>query len=441
MLVLLMACVDPQTDSVAPPSPVPWSRSRARVNETTADGRALRRAIVHLHSPTSHDACDDHETADEPCLADLRAGLCEAAVDLAFFTDHPASAAETPFSDLFWPQPGDEVVDGVASRIGCDDGSRTLWMAGIEDELMPVALDRHVSDDSAENDRVYNASDAEAIEEDTRAGALVLQAHTEGQPLETLLARQAWGQAGVEMFNLHAMVDPRKREDDLGLDAMSYLTDAGPFISATSNAEPDLVFLAFYEEQVVSIEKWDALNAVAPTLGTAGTDAHQNALPMLMGDAERVDSYRRMMTWFGNYLAVEDDSPAAAEAALRARAGFVAFDLLGTPLGFEVGYAGVPWAADDAEVGETFTIRCPTLAADSPTDTTAPTVTATVFRDGEPWQTGCGSYAVTEPGVYRVRVDIVPSHLTTFLGDQADVLVHAYPWVYSQAFRIGLQVD
>jgi hypothetical protein len=438
MLALLLACVDDPVDSTAAAEPVPWSRARARVAESTDDGRSLRRAIVHLHSPTSHDACDNHETEDEPCLADLRAGLCDAAVDFAFLTDHPASAAETRFEDLFWQQAGDEMVDGVASRLACEDGSSTLWMTGIEDELMPVGLDRHVSADPAENDRLYNNADEEAILAAGEAGALVLQAHTEGQDLDTLLQRQAWGQHGVEMFNLHAMVDPRKREDDLGLDGLAYLTDAGPFISATSNAEPDLVFLAFYQEQTVSIERWDALNRVAPSLGTAGTDAHENALPMLMRDAERVDSYRRMMTWFGNYLAVEANTPAAAKAALRDRKGFVAFDLLGTPHGFRVVYAGEAWSTDAAAVGDTLTVTCPALAAGSPTDTTAPTITATVFRDGQPWETGCGSYRVSEPGVYRVRVDILPSHLTSFLDDQAATLLHAYPWVYSQAFRIGL---
>ncbi len=437
MFVLLLACAEPPDDSAAQPQPVPWSRERARVQEETPDGRSLKRSIIHLHSPLSHDACDDHEMADEPCLADLRAGLCDAAVDLAFVTDHPASAAETPYEDLFWLQDGDEMVEGTASRMHCTEGE-TVWIPGIEDELMPVGLDRHASTDAAENDRIYNASDEEAIAADLAAGAVVLQAHTEGQGIEVLLQRQAWGQTGVEMFNLHAMVDPNKREDDLGLDGMAYLTDAGPFIAATSDAEPDLVFLAFYQEQTVSLERWDALNLVAPTLGTAGTDAHENSLPMLMRDAERVDSYRRMMTWFANYLAVDGEGPAAAEAALRDRTGYVAFDLLGTPTGFYVAYGESAWSADSAEVGGTLSVTCPTLAPDSPTDTTDPVITATVFRDGVPWETGCGEFTVDEPGVYRVRVDIVPAHLTSALGDQAEALLHAYPWLYSQAFRIGL---
>ncbi len=435
MVLLLLACATP-TESAAPPEPVPWTHERPALHESTADGRALRRAIIHLHSPLSHDACDNHEMADEPCLADLRAHLCAAGIDYAFMTDHPSNAAYTAWNDLFQPQAGDEMVDGVASRITCDDGHPVLWLAGIEDELMPVALDRHVSEDSAENDRIYNDYDQEAVEADIAAGGVVLQAHTEGQTIEDLLARQSWGQSGVELFNLHAMVDPNKREEDLGLDGMGYIEDAGPFITGTTDAEPDLVFLSFYLEQTVSLERWDTLNGVAASLGTAGTDAHENSLPMLMTDGERVDSYRRMMSWFANYLVVDGEGPAAAEAALRARQSFVVFDVLGVPTGFDVAYGDLHWAADGAAVGKRFAVTCPTLAADSPTDTSEPTITATVYKDGVPWQTGCGSWTVTEPGVYRVRLDIVPEHLRGFMDDQAEALVHPYPWIYSQTFRV-----
>ncbi len=437
MLALYLACAtDAATD--APAEPVPWTHQRPPLDELSPDGFDTRRAIIHLHSPLSHDACDDHEMEDAPCLADLRAGLCDDAIDFAFFTDHPSEAASTPFAELFNPQAEDEAVDGVASRVHCDSGHELLWLAGIEDELMPVGLDRHVSDDAAENDRIYNGSDAESFDAEIAAGGVVLQAHTEGQTTEVLLARQQLGLHGVEMFNLHAMVDPRKREDDLGLEALAYLTAAGPFISGTTTAEPDLVFLAFYQEQTVSLERWDALSRVAPTLGTAGTDAHQNALPMLMSDGERVDSYRRMMSWFSNYLLVDDNSPAAAEAALRAHRSYAVFDSLGTPNGFAIQYGDEYWSSRSAQLGQELVLRCPTLAANSPTDTSAPTVTAIVYKDGVPWQTGCGTWTVTDAGVYRARIDIVPEHLRTLLANMATELVHAYPWVYSQAFRIGL---
>ncbi|MFN7142308.1 MAG: hypothetical protein ACK4YP_00910, partial [Myxococcota bacterium] len=260
------------------PSFVAWAETRAPLDETSAGGRAWRRGIIHLHTPYSHDACDGNGLPDglpdEQCLAHLRAGLCDTAMDFAMITDHPAHAAEQAWADLLLSREGDEVVDGVANRIACPGGHGVLTMPGIEDELMPVALDAPVADTVEERDRLYNGHDAETIAAEIAAGGTVLQAHTEGKSLETLLERQANGLRGVEIFNLHAMVDPDIREVDLGLDAFGYLDTIGPFLSGETDAEPDLAFLGFFQEQGVSLERWDALNHVAPTVGTAGTDAH-----------------------------------------------------------------------------------------------------------------------------------------------------------------------
>ena len=436
MLVLLVACTGP-TPEDSPPADrvvVPWSAERAPLEEVSANDRPWRRGIIHLHSIWSHDACDNHQMDDAPCLADLRAGLCATAMDYAFLTDHPAQAAEKTYEELLHVGEGDSVVDGIANRMACPSGHPVMVLPGIEDELMPIGLDRHAADTPAENDRLYNGTDAEAIAADIAAGATVLHAHTEGYPLETLLAAQADGLSGVELFNLHAMVDPTKREDDLGLGAFDYLDAIGPFLTGDTDAEPDLAFLGFYEEQTVSIEKWDALNAVAFTVGTAGTDAHENAIPSLMDDGERVDSYRRMMSWFSNVVLVDGDSPAEYQTAVAAGRLFVAFEILGTPAGFDVSYGDLEMGGE-ASVGGTLSVSCPTLAGTSPRDGDDPEISVTVFRDGEIWQEECGDWSIAEPGVYRVRVDIVPHHLAGFLDDQ-QALVRAYPWLYSNAIRV-----
>lgn len=442
-VLFFAACTGaPPSDSAATPSApvsVPWSRERAPLSETSPGGYAWRRGIIHLHSPYSHDACDGDGlpggAVNEPCLASLRAGLCATAMDYAMVTDHPAHAAEQEFADTLLARDGDEVVDGIATRMTCDGGHRVLLAPGIEDELMPIGLTGPVADTPEERDRLYNGTGEETIRAEIAAGALVLQAHTEGQDLDVLLQRQAWGLAGVEMFNLHAMVDPDNRPD-LGLDPTGHIEAIAPFL-ADDGPEPDLVFLGFYQEQTVSIAKWDALNAVAPTVGAAGTDAHENALPMPMSDGERVDSYRRMMSWFSNVALVRGDGPADYREAIAAGRLFVAFEALGTPTGFHVGYGALEMGGT-AALGEELVVTCPTLAASSPREGDAPEITATVFKDGAVWATGCGRHAVTEPGVYRVRVDIVPHHLAGFLGAEADTLVRAHPWLYSNALRIGL---
>ncbi|MFZ5478027.1 MAG: hypothetical protein ACOZNI_14730 [Myxococcota bacterium] len=441
MLALLAACTSEPAGSPAPepePDVVPWTHARPPLDEVSPTGRAWKRGVIHLHSYLSHDACDNHSAAnpDDVCFDRFRAALCDAGLDYAFVTDHPASAGEHPYEEILLSEPGDTALaDG--NLVACADGRAVLTMPGIEDELMPIGLDRHVSDDPAVNDAIYNGTDATTFAEEAAAGAAVMQAHTEGKSLDELYARQAMGLVGVEIFNLHAMVDPTKREEDLGLDAFAYLEAAGPFISGETDAEPDLVFLSFYEEQGVSLERWDALNRVAFTVGTAGTDAHENAIPSLMADGERVDSYRRMISWFGNVVLPDGDSPADFQAAVEAGRLFVAFEALGVPSGFDVRYGELEHGGE-GEVGGTLEVGCPTLAADSPRDGEDPDVDVVVLKDGVEWQRGCGAWSVTEPGVYRVRVDIVPHHLAGFLDDRAEALVHAYPWLYGNAFRLGL---
>lgn len=441
MFGLLLACVSaPEPASVEKPLDVPWLHERTPLTTKSASGRRWHRGIIHLHSYFSHDACDNHEMADEPCFADFRKGLCDAAIDFAYVTDHPSTAAEHTYEELLLSEPDDEIVDGVANRIHCASGHDVLTMPGIEDELMPVGLTRQVAETAEENDRLYNNSDAEAVAADIAAGAVVLQAHTEGKPLADLQERQANGLSGVEMFNLHAMVDPNKREQDLGLDRFGYLEAIAPFMSGETQAESDLAFLAFYEEQGVSLEKWDTLNAAKFTIGTAGTDAHENTIPSVMNDGERGDSYRRMMSWFSNVLLVDGDGPTEHKAALAAGRMFVAFEALGTPADFEATYnvneTTLEMGGEAPRLG-TLSVSCPTLSVESPqSGNTPPDISVTVLKDGQTWQTSCGEWTVSEVGVYRVRVDIVPNHLAGFLDNQADSLIHRYPWLYSNAFRI-----
>jgi hypothetical protein len=440
MLALLFACVGDPADEPAPDdsavATVEWTHARAPLAGASASGRAWRRGIIHLHSPFSHDACDNQTMDPTQCLADFRAGLCASAVDFAFVTDHPAFAADQTYEDLFWSQEGDEIVDGLANRIPCDGGHTLLTMPGIEDELMPIGLDHQAAETPEDNDAIYNGSDQATFSAEIAAGATVLQAHTEERDISLLRERQAMGLAGTELFNLHAMVDPDNRVF-LGLDPYSYLETAGAFIGGETDAEPDLVFLAFYEEQAISVERWDQLNQTGFAVGTAGTDAHENALPMAMSDGERVDSYRRMTSWFSNVLLVDGDSPEDYQAAVAAGRLFVAFEALGVPAGFDVSYGALEMGGE-ADVGDVLDVSCPTLAPTSPTDGSEPEIAVVVLKDGEPWADGCGEFPVTEPGVYRVRVDIVPHHLAGFLLEQSEAFVHDYPWLYSNSFRIGL---
>ena len=211
---------------------------------------------------------------------------------------------------------------------------------------------------------------------------------------------------------------------------------AAPIAAFLHHAEPDLAFLAFYQQQDVSIQRWDALNAVAPMVGTAGTDAHENALPALLDDGERMDSYRRMMMWFDNVALVDGDEPQDYQDAVAAGRLFIAFEILGEPGSWDVRYGDLEMGGT-APLGDDLVVSCPTLSASSPQMDTPPDITVAIYKDGAVWQTDCGTYTPTEAGVYRAVATITPKHLSAFLDDQ-QALIKPTPWLYSNALRIGL---
>lgn len=441
MLLLLACTASKPSDTTTEPIVVPWSQQRVPLSETSPKGRSWARGIIHLHSHYSHDACDGDPmpggVPDEACLQDLRFGLCANAIDYAFITDHPAHAAYAPFEDLLLHRDGDTEIDGIANAINCGNGHSVVTMPGIEDELMPVGLKEHVSSDAAENDTIYNGTEASTLESEIQAGALVMQAHTEGKSYEDLDYRQNAGLTGVEIFNLHAMVDPDIRKENLGLEAFGYLTDLAPFMDVSNDIIPDMGFLAVFMEQAPSLERWDHLNQTRFTVATAGTDAHQNVLPTPLSDGERLDSYRRMIGWFSNVLLVDGHAPQDFQNALSAGRNYIVFEALGTPTGFDFAYGALE-GGGEAALGETLTLACPTLSPNSPQDGHTPVITAQVYKDGVLWQEGCGTWSIAEAGIYRARVEIQPEHLREFLGSEADSLIHPYPWIYTNAFRIGL---
>ena len=459
LVTLLLACspgasTAPDSDSDGPHA-VPWSRTRPPLASEIGAirGYTPARSIIHLHSPYSHDACDGDGLPDgavnEPCRQDLRAALCDTSIDAAFLTDHPAYAADQEYNDLLQSLEGDEVasVDGspIANRISCDTGHTVTWMPGFEGGFMPVGVRRHAGSSPEEQDAAYGAEEgdpgaAEALSLLAQADAIVLQAHTEGRDTAELAESIDNGLTGVEIFNLHAMFDPSIREDDLGLDGMGWLLDIGPFAD-DGTAEPDLFFLAVHQHQQVSLDRWDALQRGGPpVLGTAGTDAHQNVLNLPMRDGERFDSYRRMISWFSNILLADGDGPDDYAAALAAGRNTVAFEVLGTPSGFDAWVEGPDGAAyEQGSVAPegTLHVGCPTLSPSSPRGLEDPDIVVTVLRDGQPWAEGCGDFDVTGPAYYRVQVEMTPWHLREFLGEDPDPWLHSYPWLYSNQIQVS----
>ncbi len=423
-------------------------------------GRQPARGIVHLHSPYSHDACDGQPrdaagAPNEPCLADLRDALCRTRVDFAALTDHDASMADEDFPTLFSMRGGDQPVrngtgEQIASRMTCADGHVVTFTVGGENELMPIMLDRHVAGTVAERHATYDGADATAAAAFRTAGGLVWVAHTESKSLALL---REIAPDGLEVYNLHANIDPDIRRDFLDLPPAGAIAAAAEFADTSAgHPEPDLAMIAFLAPNQPSIDKGHTLLGEGRRLAaTAGSDAHQNAIPITFADGERGDSYRRVLRWFSNIALVADpQDPVAVKAALRAGRLFAAVELLGTPAGFDVRAVAGPRTYELGEVipraeGATLMVDLPAVRGLDPA-LPAPRISGRVIRIETP--TG----AVTEvaagaesplavplgvPGAYRVEVTIVPRHLGPYLGDLGPAMAEVeLPWIYASPMYV-----
>ncbi|MBP8806841.1 MAG: hypothetical protein KBG48_29655 [Kofleriaceae bacterium] len=419
-------------------------------------GLTPARGIIHLHSPYSHDACDGNPrpggVPDPICLANLRAALCQLRIDYAALTDHDDSMADEEFATLFLTAADDRLLPSstapVAALRKCTDEHSVVLTVGGENPLMPIMLDRHVPGDAAARHAAYDADTPEAVATFRAAGAQVWIPHTE-QRTTAELVRLA--PDGIEIYNLHANLDPDIREQYLGLDRGGAIQAVLAFgEQATSGPEPDLALLSFLEPSGPALARWDELHAAGLRVtGSAGTDAHENTLPLTLRDGERGDSYRRMMRWFSNVVLTDRlRDPAAIEAAIADGRMFVAFELLGTPVGFDVVATGPAGTVEQggelpASGGALLTVAVPTvfeLAATLPT----PNIRARVIRidAGGAAEVAAGpgptlTVPLDRPGAYRVEILMTPRHLGPYLGSLGPAYAEReLPWIYSNPIYV-----
>jgi hypothetical protein len=458
LLVLITACGGGGDGPDRPP----WSPELPGAAEAMGGQRGLvaARGIIHLHSPYSHDACDGEPrdgvtgAVDEDCLQHLRDALCAVRIDFAGITDHDASMADEEFGTLLLQRGSDELVMNgdlpVASRMTCPNGHQVLFTVGGENDLMPVAVDQHpegVTGDALHD--YYNADTPEAIAAFRANGGLAWQPHSEQRTIEHI---RELAPDGMEIYQLHANIDPDIRRDWLGLDSAGAIQAVAEFADTGDlELEPDLALIAFLSPNTNSIDKWDALLGEGLHIsGSGGTDAHENSLPITLRDGERGDSYRRMLRWFANVALVDDPSdPLQIEDAYRGGRFFVAFELFGTPVGFDlVAHSG----GDTVEMGGTVG------AGDGATvELTLPTVYQLDAALPVPEIRGrilhAGAGGVTEvaagpgpvltapldaAGAYRAEVIIAPHHLGPYLGHlgttDAD---REHVWIYSNPIYVS----
>jgi len=429
--------------------PIAWSAGPPVLQAAARDWHEVR-AIIHLHSPHSHDACDGNPQPggelDEACLYDLRRALCTDRIDVAFLSDHPGHASDVEFEELLLLRGDDQAVyneagTAVGNRMSCEGGHEVLLLPGIEtSRMMPLGLEEHVLDSYGPG----NAEDFDAIRD---AGAVGWVAHTEGRDISELTTL---GIDGIELYQLHANIAPDLREERLGLDGTEIFAQLGPFFFSTEEdgipPHPDLAPLGFLLPNEPSLIALETLGLTQRIGISGGTDAHQNVLSTEASDGERMDSYRRLMRWFNNRLRIQGDlTPERARDALRQARTWIAFEVFGTPLGFDfvaVDGGEVFEIGAEPTLSDSLVLRAtlPTLDPRSPRSEDAPLIRGLVYHaDGQErqliaeWQEGQVEVQVPGPGVYRVEVWITPRHLRPYLGDRPDLGEREVPWLYSGA--------
>ncbi len=443
----------------------PWAPKKVYTlaDKPTRRGMLDLRGLIHAHSPYSHDACDG-EGFDKagnmnlPCLQDFRRDICTVGHDFAFITDHPSHFREHEFPGVLLYDgvllPGSATKDQlvvrggkqVANRMACEDGRRVLLMAGSEtSQSMPVGLEGHIGDMAARK-KLYSTMDAPTFEALKKGGAVVLFAHTEDHTISDLVDLPL---DGFEMYNLHQNMMSRMK--DAAKLAATLLDDT------KEHPNPDLILLGLVYEDPDYLTRWGtALATGKHRVTTMGTDCHRNTLPLLLGDGERVDSYRRMMIWFSNHLLVKPDKDGKwddrhLKEALKKGRLYGVFEVLGYPDGFDyVATEGVATAGDKTvEMGDTVSIKAgATLHVRIPTlmglgdKAEKPVIRARLVRarkDG--WDeiaAGADDLHVKpdQPGAYRAEIRIKPKHLRGHLAWMKDVADQEFVWIYGNAVYV-----
>lgn len=319
-------------------------------------GYEWKRVLIHMHSPFSYDACDKNPNrpdgfVNQECLAHFRSALCEQRVDWVFVTDHPKNMIFFDFSALFLESPGrDTLFLPYANQLGgCSNGHHPWLSVGMEANLIAIGMQSHWGMTPAERDKNYGGEDhptREGLVAQTQA--LVLLPHSERKTWTVERITQV-APHGIEIYNIHANLDPKIRAADLDWSPFSRLADLlVHLVDPWGEFKPRFSFLAFLEVHPVYFEKWDALIAnyqTDPTqpkiFGYGATDSHENVFPQKASDGLRFDAHHRLVQLLSNHFLVPLSTPSqtplqkfqALLASIQNGRGWEVFEGFGTPLG------------------------------------------------------------------------------------------------------------
>jgi hypothetical protein len=266
--------------------------------------------------------------------------------------------------------------------------------------------------------------------------------HTENKTVEYI---QKHDLHGVEIYNLHVLLDPRIRKERMDMPPESAIGEFYLYLSRPNEMpHPDLVFIGIHEPLTKMLNMWDQTLSQKLLYGYGGTDAHQNVLPKALKDGQRADGYARMIRWFSNHLHVKDKTWQAYREAIATGNSMLVFEILGTPADFE--FYGLSQSGHKIAMGShtrekisSLHVRAkhPYLQGEQP-----------VYADIRLIQiTAAGSKIVAQAndqlqfadpptGTYRVEVWITPHHFKYLLTEYTEHYIRSMPWIYSNPIRI-----
>lgn len=215
---------------------------------------------------------------------------------------------------------------------------------------------------------------------------------------------------------------------------------------------PELALIGIFEENQIILSAWSQMQQQARVPSFIGSNAHENLLPKITPDGERLDSYRRMPHWWSNYVMLPRGTAvtsATLKTAISAGNTFAAFDYLGYPTGFDFHAES---GGQTYEMGSqippgspatSLVVTAPTVYGLKPIDQ-KPDITVQIMQAVGTGRKviASGTGTVTAPnvgtGVYRAQVMSVPKHLTPNLGNSPQqYLAQPLLWIYGNSIWVG----
>lgn len=427
----------------------------------TVRGQSFVRAITHFHSPYSFDACDSKGldgdlNPNKGCLNNIKRALCINHINYTFLTDHVEHMAETDFNKLLFLEAGDVAVQksgvDIANSIGCSDGFPAVMAPGLEGKLLALGMENHIAGTVDQRKAVYGGDQAaQQTQLETDTNAVVAVPHTESRDIAALITLQP---KVIEIYNLHANLDPKLRKAYLGLKPFEHIAKFLNYLLDPFNElNADYLFMEYLQHAQVYFDKWNALlNANGHVTGVGGLDSHENIFSQKASDGDRLDSHRRMTRFMNNLVLTSTNTIDGVKAAIVAGKVFFTIEGLGTPMGLDFYGAvnGVPTVemgnAAVLAAGATSSIvfKVPTVHPDFPgmDKDDKPEISAVLFHivGGQEAivATTTGSQIVyTNPpvGFYRAEARMVPKHLRDFVFSKkyAD---RSYRWIISNPIKV-----